>query len=180
MNWNWVTWPNITPYVLAIPGLIALWRTIRNERVKLAFYCVPFETGGDEALYDEEVRCGCSFIITNNGAKPVTIATVSCRFAIQTAAGEGFRASEHQVNEKLSLGDTAKGSVNICLERWTFGQNTMARPQVVAVDLWATDSTGKRWKLSNKERVAFEIEAYRIWPLRNSARRRKLKKSVSN
>jgi len=160
MDSSWLTVSSVTPYVLAIPGIIALTRTIRNDRTCLSFHCQPYMSSDEEYLNTEDFYVGAAITVTNTGVKPITISSFGCRIVL---AGDGrIRESSEAVGKKLSLGEAAKAHVSIHLEASKL--SGIHRIEVLTMEVWATDSTGKKWRLSKKEKGKLKSEARLIWP----------------
>lgn len=174
VNGNWLTWQNVknaTPYITAIPGCVALYRTIRNERTRLTFRIEPSESWQDP--YPDQVgpsRCVVEVTITNEGARPVTIRACCCAFVYETSMGDKSRIGQAEVDNKLGLGDACTVSVNLPME--PYNPEFMAgQSRIVSLpSIYALDSTSnKQWKPSKKEMRRFLQAARQIWPLRDRA-----------
>ena len=156
---QWFSWQVLTPYVLAIPGWIALWRTWRSERVTPRFLfhgvenlsCQDAETG-------EYMTPAIYVTVTNNGKRPVTIERFTCE--VRFDGDSHYPIAENHayfIGAVLGQGQSHSGCIELpSLRR---GLNTAGFTSAFAVD-----TTGRKWKPTKSELEQLRNEGIKVWP----------------
>jgi hypothetical protein len=166
VNWTWLTWSNVTPYIVALPGCIALWRTIRNDRTRLRFSLELHETSEYPDDWDSALWA-VSITITNDGARPVTIKACRVGFVYETVSGDKRKSGYAETDHKIGLGEACSISVALPMEAWTSNEDSMGKSRIVELSyVHAEDSTGKQWNPSRSEMRRFRFAAGLISPIR--------------
>jgi hypothetical protein len=167
VNWTWLTWSNVTPYILAIPGCIALWRTIRNDRARLRFN-IELHGLAENPDDDWDVRWVVSVTITNDSARPVTITACQVGFVYETVSGNKRRSGYVETSQKIGLGEACSLLVELPIEPWTSDKYSMGESRIVELSyVHAEDSTHKRWNPTHSEMRRFRHSAGMITPIRS-------------
>jgi hypothetical protein len=107
---TWISWQTLTPYIIAIPGWIALWRTWRSERVRLRFRFRGVQNlmSGDPETGEEYLTPAIQLTVTNEGKRPLSIDKFTCELLIEGDA----RHPSRQKHVNFSVVALAQGEAH--------------------------------------------------------------------
>ena len=155
----WFTWQNVTPYITAIPGCVALWLTWRSDHVRLHFVFQGYKdvVGQDPETAEEYLTPAVYVTVTNEGKKRLTIERVTCDVDLGGCKPRRqiFRKA---ISPTIVLGQGEAHAVFIELPRLREGQTA------TFASMGVLDTTGKVWKLRRSEWKRLRAEERRIWP----------------
>ena len=154
----------VTTAVLGLWGWFAFFRTYRSEKTAIVFALQPGET---EQYSDPEegslFTCYVDITLTNRGKTPVTIKECECRYAIRTSGRSSSGVASEKVDRMLGLADAR--TVRVCLYS---KKVSLPKPEIIAVEVLARDSTNHEWRPSRKSRRQFRKSMQSIWPVAHS------------
>jgi|HubBroStandDraft_3_1064219.scaffolds.fasta_scaffold03964_3 hypothetical protein len=166
---TWVSWQVLTPYVIAIPGWIALWKTWRSERVVLRFVFNGFPKFEyrDPEDGSESITPALLVTVTNDGKCPVTVERLTCEtyFAGQKRTDSKQNSAQIYPVIVLRQGEACSQWIPLRNLQMQFACGRF-------VSLTALDTTGRKWKPNRSERKNLHDQEAKIWvpkmPVRKS------------
>lgn len=166
---TWVSWQVLTPYVIAIPGWMALWKTWRSERVVLRFVFNGFPKleCRDPEDGSEYITPAVRVTVTNEGKRPVSLERLTCKTYFA-----GQKRSDSKQNSAQFIPVIVLGQGEAC-SQW-LELRGLPKESVCGhfVSLTALDTTGRKWGPNRSERNNLHDQAAKIWvpkkPVRKS------------